>query len=81
SVVAVFGFLFIRSPRRGLIWGTGFGLAAGGIFVWLNVSTGGEWWANIIAANVNEYFSQQFIDLFKQWFRLHGVLIGLAGLP
>jgi hypothetical protein len=80
TCVAVFVSLFIRSPRRAVTWGTIFAVAAGVIFLGINIATGGEWWANIIAANVNEYFPQQFIDLFKQWFRLHSVLIVLAGL-
>lgn len=80
TVIAVFLFLFIRNPRRSIIWGAIFGAAAGILFLWINVVTDGEWWANIIAANVNEYMSQQFIDLFKQWFRLHSVLVLMAGL-
>jgi hypothetical protein len=80
TCVAVFGFQFLRNPRRSLIWGAIFGAVTGGLFLWINVSTHGEWWANIIAANVNEFFPQQFVNLFKQWFRLHRVLIGMAGL-
>ena len=80
TCAAVFVFLFIRNPRHAVTWGLVFALAAGVIFLWINTATGGEWWANIIAANVNEYYPQQFIDLFKQWFRLHSVLVGMAGL-
>jgi hypothetical protein len=80
TCAAVFGFLFLRNPRRSLIWGAIFGAAAGVIFLWINVATHGEWWANIIAANVNTFFPQQFVNLFKQWFRLHRVLIGMAAL-
>lgn len=80
TVAAVFGFLFLRSPRRSLLWGVGFAGIAGLVFLWINLSTGGEWWANVIAANVNTYLPHQFVGLFKQWFRLHGVLVVLAGL-
>lgn len=80
TAIAVFVFLFIRNPRRSIVWGVIFGAAAGVLFLWINVATNGEWWANIIAANVNEYMSQQFVDLFRQWFRLHGVLVIMAGL-
>jgi 4-amino-4-deoxy-L-arabinose transferase-like glycosyltransferase len=80
TVIAVFVFLFIRNPRWSIVWGVIFGAAAGALFLWINMATDGEWWANIIAANVNTYMSQQFVDLFKQWFRLHSVLIVMAGL-
>ncbi len=80
TCVAVFVFLFVRNPRRSIVWGVAFAGAAGLLFVWINIATGGEWWANIIAANVNEYFLQQFIDLFEQWFRLHYALVIPAGL-
>jgi hypothetical protein len=80
TCVAVFGFLFLRNPRRSLIWGVIFAVVAGALFLGINVATHGEWWANIIAANVNEFFPQQFVNLFKQWFRLHRVLIVMAGL-
>ncbi len=80
TCVAVFVFLVVRNPRRSIAWGMIFAGAAGLLFVGINVATGGEWWANIIAANVNEYFPQQFVDLFEQWFRLHYALVILAGL-
>jgi hypothetical protein len=80
TCIAVFGFLFLRNPRRSVSWGVIFAAVAGAIFLWINVATHGEWWANIIAANVNTFFPQQFVNLFKQWFRLHRVLIGMAGL-
>ncbi len=80
TCIAVFGFLFLRNPRRSVGWGVIFAAVAGAIFLWINVATHGEWWANIIAANVNTFFPQQFVNLFKQWFRLHRVLIGMAGL-
>lgn len=80
TCVAVFAFLFVRNPRRSIAWGVIFAGAAGLLFVGINVATRGEWWANIIAANVNEYFPQQFVDLFEQWFRLHYALVILAGL-
>lgn len=80
TCVAVFGFLFLRSPRRSIAWGIGFAAVAGGLFLWINLATHGAWWDNIIAANVNTYLPHQFVGLFKQWFRLHGILVILAGL-
>ena len=80
TCIAVFVFLFVRNPRRSIAWGAIFAAAAGILFLWINVATNGEWWANIIAANVNEYYLQQFVDLFSQWLRLHYVLAIMAGL-
>lgn len=80
TCVAVFAFLFLRNPRRALIWGAGFALVAGGLFLWIDWATGGAWWTNIIAANVNEYYLAQFTGLFRQWLRLHGALIAVAAL-
>lgn len=80
SVAAVFAFLFVRNPRRSVVWGVLFAGVGGALFLGIDVATGGEWWKNIIAANVNTYFPQQFVNLFKQWFRLHGVLVVLAGV-
>lgn len=80
TCIAVFGFLFIRNPRRSLIWGGLFAAAAGALFFWIDLATGGEWWKNIISANVNQYFFTQFTGLFKQFFRLHRVLVIMAGL-
>ncbi|MCL4252061.1 MAG: phospholipid carrier-dependent glycosyltransferase [Anaerolineae bacterium] len=80
TVVAVFAWLFIRQPRRAVVWGIGFGVAAAGIFVWLNFATNGEWWRNVIAANINRYNLDQTIGLYRLWFSLHGLLIVPAAL-
>ncbi|MCZ7540576.1 MAG: hypothetical protein M5U29_11845 [Anaerolineae bacterium] len=80
TCAAVFAFLLLRNPRRAVIWGAGLALAAGGLFLWIDWATGGAWWTNIIAANVNEYYLAQFTGLFRQWLRLHGALIVVAAL-
>ncbi|MCC6612037.1 MAG: hypothetical protein IT320_01090 [Anaerolineae bacterium] len=80
TVIAVFAWLFIRQPRRAAVWGIGFGLAAAGIFVWLNLATDGEWWRNVIAANINRYNLDQTLGLYRLWFNLHGLLIVPAAL-
>lgn len=78
TALAVFVFLYLRSPRRSLIWGAFFGTAGAAIFAWMTVATDGAWWTNAIAANVNPYMEGQFWGLLNQWLRLHGVLIVLA---
>lgn len=80
SAVAVFVFLLLRNPRRCIAWGLLFAAAGSGIFVWMNWATDGAWWTNAIAANVNDYYPRQLWELFQQWFRLHGLLIVLAGV-
>ena len=80
SALAVFGFLFLRNPRRSLTWGVGFAAVGVAIFAWMDWATGGAWWTNAIAANVNAYYPSQFWGLFRQWLRLHGALIAVAAL-
>lgn len=75
TALAVFAFLFIRNPRRALIWGIGFGLVGGAIFVWMNLATQGQWWLQTISANVNEFIPSQTTGLYRLWFSLHGFLI------
>ncbi|GAB4430816.1 MAG: hypothetical protein Kow00106_25310 [Anaerolineae bacterium] len=80
TCVAVFAFLFLRNPRRALIWGAVFAAIGGGLFLWINWATDGAWWTNVIAANVNEYYPAQYVGLLRQWLRLHGALILPAAL-
>jgi hypothetical protein len=80
TAIAAFAFLFIRQPRRAVIWGICFALAAGGIFLLLNRATDGEWWTHVIAANINRYNLDQTVGLYRLWFSLHGFLIVPAAL-
>lgn len=80
TAVAVFAFLFIRQPRRAVVWGIGFALIGGLIFLWMNVATNGQWWLQTITANVNTYYPDQTEGLFRLWFGLHGFLIIPAAL-
>ena len=80
TCIGAFGFLFLRNPRRSIAWGVIFAVVAGVIFLWIDLATEGEWWKNIIAANVNTYMPTQFVDLFRQWLRLHWALAVLAVL-
>jgi len=77
---AFFAYLFIRAPRRAVGYGLITALTAGVIFVGLNFLTGGQWWLNIITANVNGYIAGQFFGLARQFFGLHGALFILAGV-
>lgn len=75
SAIAALGWLFLRNPRRAIAWGSLFALVGGGIFALLYVTTGGEWWRQAIAANVNTIFWPQVEGLFRLWYGLHGFLI------
>jgi len=80
TVLAAFLYLLIRSPRRALIAGVPFAAINIGLFLAVNTATGGQWYINIIQANVNAYDWNQAWFLYQQWFRLHWVIILLAAI-
>ncbi len=80
TVIATFGFMFLRDWKRALKWAIPFGLATGAVFLLLNIATDGEWFVATVTANVNEFIEGQAIGLYKQWFSLHTVLIVVAVL-
>ncbi len=80
TAVAAFAFLFIRQPRRAVVWGIGFALVGGAIFLGINLATHGEWWIQTISANVNQYIPDQTVGLFRLWFSLYGFLVIPASL-
>lgn len=73
-------FMFIRQPRRAILWGLASAAAGIAIFAWMTWATDGEWWRQAILANVNEIKILQSLALFQQWFGLHGFLIVPAAL-
>ena len=79
TVAAVFIFLFLRHPRRAVVWAVPFGAATALIFVLLNSFTDGHWMVNTVTANLNPFLAEQAIGLFRQWFRLHIVITLVAG--
>lgn len=80
TVVAVFLWMFLRNPRRAIVYGAGVAVAAGVIFAVLYLITDGFWYTNIIASNVNPFVPGQFSGLMKQYLRLHWPILTLAGL-
>lgn len=75
AVAAGFAFLLIHRPR----WG-GVALVAGGaltavIVLGLNALTAGQFWVNVVLANVNEYDIAVTWQTYAEWFRLQAVLI------
>jgi hypothetical protein len=78
TVVAGLFYVFLRDVKKAILAGATLAVVAGAIFWLLNVATGGQWWVNIIQANVNEFDYRQTIFLFGQWFRLHALFVLLA---
>ena len=78
TVVAALAFLFLRSPRKSIVAGLGLAVVAGGLFLWMNVATNGQWFLNAITANANAYDYQQALELFRQFFSLHFLIAALA---
>lgn len=77
TVATVFIFLFLRGPKRAILWAIPFGLATGVIFLGIDLATDGQWLLNTITANLNPFVPGQAEGLFRQWFRLH-IVITLA---
>ncbi len=80
TAIAALLFLFIRQPRRAVVWGLGFGLVGVGIFLAIDRATSGQWWLQTITANINEFRPDQTVGLFRLWFGLHGFLLIPAAL-
>jgi len=68
-------FMFIRQPRRAIAFGLGIALVGGLIFLVLDALTGGQWFLQTISANVNEFYLDQTLGLYRLWFSLHGFLL------
>ncbi len=75
ALVAGFGNLLLRKPRWFVISLVVCLMATGAIVVFMNAATQGQFWLNVVAANVNEYDINITWQTYAQWFRLQGVLI------
>lgn len=80
TVAAVFIFLFLRSPKRAILWAVPFAAVTGLIFVAINYATNGEWMLNTVTANLNPFVPGQAEGLFRQWFRLHTLIITVSAI-
>lgn len=78
TVGAVLAFLFLRAPKKSIFAGAGLAVAAGGLFLWMNLATDGQWYLNTITANANAYDVHQALKLFGQFFSLHFFIAALA---
>ena len=80
TVAAAFIFLFLRQPRRAIVWAVPFGLVTGLIFLGINAATDGNWLLNTITANINPFVPGQAQGLYRQWFSLHPIITVAAAL-
>lgn len=75
SAVAAIAWMFLRAPLRAIRWSLAFAAVGSGVFLWLNIASGGQWWTQAILANVNDFMAEQAFGLFVLWFKLHGLLL------
>lgn len=75
TAAALFVYLFLVRPRRGVALAVAFGAVFGLIFLWINWATDGYWWINTISANVNEFIMPQLVGLTRSWLRVHTLFI------
>jgi hypothetical protein len=80
TVAAVFIFLFLRQPKRAILWAIPFAALTAAIFLAIDLATDGQWLLNTVTANLNPFIPDQAIGLFRQWFKLHAVLTIVAAL-
>lgn len=80
TALAAVGWMFLRRPRRAIGWAAGFMAAGAAIFWALNIASDGQWWLQVVVANINEFQPRQAFGLFDLWFKLHGFLLLPAGL-
>jgi len=75
ALVAGFGYLLIRKPKWFAIAFAASALITGAIVMVLNTASAGQFWLNVISANVNDYDIAITWKTYAQWFQLQGVLI------
>ena len=75
TALAALVFVFIRNPRRGIVWGVGFAAVGAAIFALITLGTDGHWWTQTIVANVKDFYPDQATGLFRLFLRLHGALL------
>jgi peptidoglycan/LPS O-acetylase OafA/YrhL len=61
-----------------VLTGLGLALAAGLIYLLIDVATGGQWTVSIIRANINAFDLNQAVSFYKQWAGLHLLILVVA---
>jgi 4-amino-4-deoxy-L-arabinose transferase-like glycosyltransferase len=75
ALAAGFGYLLLRKPRWLIVALVISALSVAALVVVLNLATQGQFWLNVVLANVNEYDINQTWKTYEQWFQLQGALI------
>ena len=75
AIFAGFAFLLIRKPKWCALALAVSAIVTGIIVMLINTATDGQFWLNVVLANVNEYDIQRTWYFYTQWFQLQGVLI------
>lgn len=78
TVLAVFGWLFLRGVKRAIAWGVVLAGITAALFAVLLFMSNGYFWTNVITANIYQWMLGQFTGLFTQFVGLHGALLILA---
>ena len=75
GLAAGFAFLLLRRPKWFALALPICVLATAGIVLGMNAATHGQFWLNVVAANVNEYVIENTWATYAQWFQLQAPLI------
>lgn len=75
ALVAGFGYLLIRKPKWFAVALVVSASVTGVIVFVMNAASAGQFWLNVISANVNDYDIAITWKTYAQWFQLQGVLI------
>ncbi|GIV84654.1 MAG: hypothetical protein KatS3mg052_1661 [Candidatus Roseilinea sp.] len=80
ALVAGFTYLLIRRPKWFALALAASALVTGALVLAMNAATNGQFWLNVVLANVNAYDIAVTWQTYGQWFRLQGVLIVCSAL-
>lgn len=80
ALTAGFAYLLFRHPRWFAVALATSALVTGALVLTLNTTTNGQFWLNVVLANVNEYDITVTWQTYGQWLRLQGVLIACSAL-
>lgn len=80
ALVAGFAYLLIRRPKWFAVALAISALVTGVLVLVLNMATNGQFWLNVVLANVNEYDTAVTWQTYGQWFRLQAILIVCSAL-
>jgi hypothetical protein len=80
AMAAGFAYYLIRQPLAAIKSALACAAVCGLVALGLNALTAGQFWLNVVAANVNEYDIGQTWFVYDQWWKLQGVMISLSAL-